>query len=153
MCGIFGVCSTLNEPDLPKFKQSLEFIRHRGPDFSQSKKIDQRAILGHTRLSIIDLSSSNHQPFSVDDRFTLTYNGEVYNYLELRKELVSLGVNFRTNGDTEVVLQAYIQWGEECVKRFNGMWAFAIYDRQSEKLFCSRDRFGVKPFNYYFKDT
>ena len=106
-------------------------------------------IFGHTRLSIIDLSANNHQPFSNDERYNIIYGGEVYNYLEIKKELTSLGVSLKTQGDTEVILEAYKIWGEACVNRFNGMWAFAIYDKQQRKLFCSRDRFGIKPFCYY----
>jgi asparagine synthase (glutamine-hydrolysing) len=149
MCGILGVFSHKKETDLIQFEKSLQALKHRGPDHSQVKQIDEHVILGHTRLSIIDLSSSNHQPFAVDDRYTLTYNGEVYNYVEIREELKKAGIHFRTSGDTEVLLNAYIAWGEECVNRFNGMWSFAIYDKVKNRLFCSRDRFGVKPFAYY----
>lgn len=149
MCGILGVCSVSGRPDAERFQKSLQLLKHRGPDCQNSKQIDEHVILGHTRLSIIDLSTSNNQPFAVDDRYTLTYNGEVYNYLEIKEELKAKGVKFNTSGDTEVLLRAYIQWGEDCVKRFNGMWAFAIYDKELKKLFCSRDRFGVKPFSYY----
>lgn len=152
MCGIFGVCSTVNDVNLSRVERSLQLIQHRGPDFCQAKRIDSQAILGHTRLSIIDLSASNHQPFSVDDRYTLTYNGEVYNYVEIKEELIARGVEFQTQGDTEVVLQAYKVWGDDCVRKFNGMWAFAIYDKQLKKLFCSRDRFGIKPFAYHHRD-
>lgn len=149
MCGILGVCSTINQISLDKFENALQLLRHRGPDFHKAVKITDYVALGHTRLSIIDLSVSNHQPFSVDDRYTLTYNGEVYNYVEIKEELTSKGIEFLTHGDTEVVLQAYKVWGEECVNKFNGMWAFAIYDKKLNKLFCSRDRFGVKPFVYH----
>ncbi len=149
MCGIFGAYNSNKQTNYNLFKESLQLIKHRGPDFDQAKKIDDYIILGHTRLSIIDLSESNHQPFSVDDRYTLTFNGEIFNYLEIKEELKKLGVLFTTTGDTEVVLQAYINWGEECVNKFNGMWAFAIYDKTINKLFCSRDRFGIKPFSYF----
>lgn len=152
MCGIFGAFDLNGNGNLTRFESSLKLIQHRGPDNQQAKQVDNFLILGHTRLSIIDLSSHNHQPFSVDDRYFLTYNGEVYNYLEIRKELEDLGVRFRTAGDTEVVLQSYIAWGEACVQKFNGMWAFAIYDRDTQKLFCSRDRFGIKPFSYFHSD-
>lgn len=107
--------------------------------------------LGHQRLSIIDLSHLGHEPMSCSaGRYWLTYNGEVYNYLELKSELEYLGVQFVSNTDAEVVLKAYIQWGDKCVDRFNGMWAFAIYDIQNQTVFASRDRFGVKPFYYAF---
>lgn len=152
MCGILGVYSSKRELRLPHFNKALRLLKHRGPDFQDAKQIDENVILGHTRLSILDLSTCSNQPFSVDDRYTLTYNGEVYNYVEIREELQTLGISFNTTGDTEVVLWAYKIWGEECVNRFNGMWAFAIYDKELKKLFCSRDRFGVKPFNYHNGD-
>lgn len=109
--------------------------------------------LGHRRLSIIDLSPAGHQPMcDKEERYWLVYNGEIYNYLEVREELKKLGHNFISGTDTEVILNAYRQWGDECVLRFNGMWAFVIYDRKENKLFGSRDRFGVKPFYYYSDD-
>jgi asparagine synthase (glutamine-hydrolysing) len=152
MCGILGVFNLNSKVDAARFDESLELLKHRGPDFRMAKKVDDFVTLGHARLSIIDLSSSNNQPFSVDDRYSLTYNGEVYNYLEIKEELKAKGVVFTTSGDTEVVLQSYKVWGEDCVKRFNGMWAFAIYDKELKRLFCSRDRFGVKPFSYFFSE-
>ena len=107
---------------------------------------------GHRRLSIIDLSSSGHQPMSNEEgTIWLTYNGEVYNYIELRDELAKLGHTFRTSTDTEVVIHAYEEWGYECLNKFNGMWAFALWDQNKKQLFCARDRFGIKPF-YYHKD-
>ena len=107
---------------------------------------------GHRRLSIIDLSSSGHQPMSNEDgTIWLAYNGEVYNYIELKDELIKLGHTFRSNTDTEVVIHAYEEWGYECLNKFNGMWAFAIWDQNKNQLFCARDRFGIKPF-YYYKD-
>lgn len=148
MCGIFGVHNLNKQTNFNLFEASLQFIKHRGPDFDRAIQVDEHVIFGHTRLSIIDLSESNHQPFSVDDRYMLTFNGEIFNYLEIKEELKNLGVTFKTSGDTEVVLQSYINWGESCVKKFNGMWAFAIYDKETHKLFCSRDRFGIKPFSY-----
>ncbi|WP_282079811.1 asparagine synthase (glutamine-hydrolyzing) [Aquimarina algiphila] len=149
MCGIFGVHNLDKKTNYELFKKSLSYIKHRGPDFDQATQINEYAILGHTRLSIIDLSESNHQPFSIDERYTLTFNGEIFNYLEIKRELEDKGFVFRTSGDTEVVLQSYICWGEDCVNKFNGMWAFAIYDALENKLFCSRDRFGIKPFSYF----
>jgi asparagine synthase (glutamine-hydrolysing) len=103
----------------------------------------------HRRLSIIDLAATGHQPMcSIDGRFWITFNGEIYNYIELREELQKLGARFISQSDTEVVLNAYHYWGEACQHRFNGMWAFAIYDQDQKTLFASRDRFGVKPFYY-----
>jgi asparagine synthase (glutamine-hydrolysing) len=116
------------------------------------RRISDRVVFGHARLSIIDLSDNSNQPFLVDDRYWLTYNGEIFNYLELRAELEALGVAFDTVGDTEVLIRAYAEWGPTCVSRFNGMWAFAIFDSLTGELFASRDRFGVKPFNYAIVD-
>ena len=107
--------------------------------------------MGHRRLSIIDVSSEGHQPM-YRDGCVIVFNGEIYNYLEIKSELVELGMSFKTETDTEVILAAYQRWGEDCVSHFNGMWAFAIWDAKERKLFCSRDRFGVKPF-YYYLDT
>ncbi|WP_449401413.1 asparagine synthase (glutamine-hydrolyzing) [Chryseobacterium wanjuense] len=105
--------------------------------------------LGHRRLSIIDINESANQPFLLEDKYTLIFNGAIYNYVELRKELKENGYSFRTNSDTEVLLAAYDFWDEECVTKFNGMWSFVIFNRKKMFFFCSRDRFGVKPF-YYF---
>jgi len=150
MCGIFGIYN-LNQKKCfhrEDFEVALLTMRHRGPDAQIVKVFEEKAILGHLRLSIIDLNIENNQPFQVDERYWVVYNGEIYNYLELKEELKTAGYLFRTKGDTEVLLRAYQHWGEQCVNKFNGMWAFAIYDKIDHKLFCSRDRFGVKPFNY-----
>lgn len=107
------------------------------------------AVLAHRRLSILDVSASGHQPFcDPSQRFWITYNGEIYNYQEIKSKLSLLGHTFYSKTDTEVIIHAYLQWGSDCVHYFNGMWAFAIYDKQTGTLFCSRDRFGVKPFYY-----
>jgi asparagine synthase (glutamine-hydrolysing) len=124
----------------------LESIRHRGPDHSASW-IDMPVLLGHNRLSIIDPSASAHQPMEFGD-LTIVYDGVVYNYPEIRDELTEKGYRFRTNSDTEVILAAYTEWGSDCVTRFAGMWALAIWNKQRRELFCSRDRFGIKPFYY-----
>ncbi|MBL0049329.1 MAG: asparagine synthase (glutamine-hydrolyzing) [Bacteroidetes bacterium] len=109
--------------------------------------------LGHRRLSIIDLSDAGHQPMcDAQKKLWITYNGEIYNYIELREELKSKGYNFQTATDTEVILAAYQEWGTACVNKFNGMWAFVIYDEEQKKLFGSRDRFGVKPFYFVHTD-
>lgn len=107
-----------------------------------------RFILGHRRLSIIDLSAAGHQPMSFRSRYWMSFNGEVYNYIELREELRGLGYEFRTDSDSEVILAAYDQWGEDCLPRFNGMWGLAIFDTSKRTLFLARDRFGVKPLYY-----
>lgn len=155
MCGILGLYD-LNKNhrlDERKFEDSLLKMNHRGPDSHSIKKINQDVIFGHVRLSIIDLNEISNQPFYCDDRYWIVFNGEIFNYIELKNELISLGVEFQTAGDTEVLLKSYIYWGEECVKKLNGMWAFAIFDSLEDKLFCSRDRFGVKPFDYSFIDN
>jgi asparagine synthase (glutamine-hydrolysing) len=150
MCGILGIFDSLqsNSFNKDKFKSSLDLMAHRGPDAFGIFQDENNAILGHRRLSIIDLNEACNQPFQVDNRYFLVFNGEIYNYVEIRDLLKKEGINFITNGDTEVLLRAYIHWGEDCISRFNGMWAFAIYDKKERRLFCSRDRFGVKPFNY-----
>jgi asparagine synthase (glutamine-hydrolysing) len=110
-------------------------------------------VLGHRRLAILDLSPAGHQPMAGSDGMLwIVYNGEIYNYLELRDELKAYGHGFQTETDTEVILAAYKQWGPACLARFNGMWAFALYDEREQRLFCARDRFGIKPFHYVFKD-
>lgn len=147
MCGIAGILGKrgINPPAM---KAMVDVQAHRGPDgegiwFTP----DKRVVLGHRRLSIIDLSERASQPMvDVSGRFVITYNGEIYNYLEIRNELKSLGVIFRSDSDTEVILEAYKQWNEACLNHFNGMFAFALYDSVEEKLFCARDRFAEKPF-------
>ena len=150
MCGIAGTLDLTGSspPDESLVAAMLELIAHRGPD-DAGVLVDHPCVLGHRRLSIIDLSPAGHQPMSsADGRLWITYNGEVYNYLELRASLEELGRSFRTETDTEVLLQAYEEWGERALDRLNGMFAFAIWDRQRRSLFCARDRFGVKPFYY-----
>jgi len=124
-------------------------IRHRGPD-DEGTFFSGPVAMGFRRLSILDRSPLGHQPMSTDDgEVTLVYNGEIYNYVEVRSELKELGHHFKSSGDTEVLLRAYCQWGVDCVKRFNGMWAFVLYDRRRGRLFGSRDRFGIKPLYRY----
>ena len=154
MCGIFGVLKVEDRRPLDerRFASALALLDHRGPDARCVKAFGSDVLLGHTRLSIIDLDERSNQPMVLRDRYWLIYNGEIFNYIELKQELSALGCKFVTSGDAEVILQAYAQWGEDCVKRFNGMWAFAIYDRAERTLFCSRDRFGEKPFCYALSD-
>lgn len=149
MCGIAGLLKLDGRPvDLQEVQRMVACIRHRGPD-AEGTWVERNVGLVHTRLSIIDLRPESNQPFHSDDgRYVLVFNGEIFNYVELREELEGLGFRFRTRSDTEVLLQAFIAWGDECVQRFNGMWAFALYDRVTGRLFCSRDRFGIKPFVY-----
>lgn len=154
MCGIFGLYNlTVGRLlDEERFAAALATLQHRGPDGRKTQRIGEDALFGHARLSIIDLSDDSNQPMLLEGRYWLTYNGEIFNYIELRDELIALGVAFKTVGDVEVLLQAYIRWGPECVSRFNGMWAFAVYDMQERTFFASRDRFGIKPFNYAVRD-
>ena len=148
MCGICGIVDLQRPAETDVVRSMLNELRHRGPDgegFFDAPGI----ALGHARLAIIDLSDGGRQPFASDDgTLQLLHNGEVFNYLELRRELEQLGHRFRTATDTEVVLRAYEQWGRSCVERFNGMWALALWDGREQRLFCSRDRFGIKPFVY-----
>ena len=154
MCGIFGIVNFGNGRafDEYRFERALNILKHRGPDAQCWTRVGNEALLGHARLSIIDRSEASNQPIHAHNRYWLVFNGEIFNYLELRSELISAGVTFHTSGDAEVLLQSYIYWGEACVQRFNGMWGFAIYDHSARTLFCSRDRFGEKPFNYALLD-
>lgn len=148
MCGIAGfIDPSLAQADRePLIQKMLGSISHRGPDATNSLLINQVA-LGHNRLSILDLSDAANQPMRRGD-LVMVFNGEIYNYLEIRKELESFGHRFHTQSDSEVILSSYEQWGAACVQRFVGMWALAIWDTRKEELFCSRDRFGIKPFLY-----
>jgi asparagine synthase (glutamine-hydrolysing) len=167
--------------EFESLQRAVNIIKHRGPDdegyavFNTHKKLygerfgETSAIkkgehilsessevynfaFGFRRLSILDLSVNGHQPFfNQEKNICIIFNGEVYNYIEIREELISKGYKFFTGTDTEVILSAYTEWGEDCLSRFNGMWGIAIYDMRKNVLFCSRDRFGVKPF-YYYKD-
>ena len=154
MCGIAGILALDGSPiDSELVSKMTRFQAHRGPD-GEGLWTSSSIGLGHRRLSIIDLSQAGRQPMeSQDGRFVITYNGEVYNYVELREELKHLGHEFRSRSDTEVILKAYEVWGERCADRFLGMWAFAIWDGVHRKLFCSRDPFGIKPFFYLQKDN
>ena len=145
MCGILGITPRVEHP---RFAAALQNLSHRGPDGSSMWYNDQ-LMLGHTRLAILDLSDNAAQPMT-RDHLTIVYNGEVYNFVELRKELESIGYKFTSESDTEVILVAYAQWGSRCLQKFNGMWAFAIWDDRKGELFLSRDRFGKKPLFYSF---
>jgi asparagine synthase (glutamine-hydrolysing) len=154
MCGIAGFAwKELSRPADERLVLNMGRIQaHRGPD-DEGVFRDGPLALGHRRLSILDLSAAGHQPMSSrDSRLTIVFNGEIYNFLELRDELQRLGHNFVSQTDTEVILHAYRQWGAECVQRFNGMWAFALFDKDQQRLLISRDRFGIKPF-YYTMDN
>ena len=146
MCGIAGIfhCGTIKPVDPARVERMSNALAHRGPDGSGVWTAPGVG-LGHRRLSIIDIAGSPQPMHSADGRAVLVYNGEIYNYRELRRELSGLGAQFRTEGDSEVILAAYQQWGVDCLRRFNGMFAFAIYDGERRELFLARDRLGVKP--------
>ena len=148
MCGLCGVVQLDAPPDVAGVMRMSKALGHRGPD-GDDVFSEPGVAIGHRRLAIIDLSDAGLQPFVSDDgRLRLVHNGEIYNYRELRSELEGRGHRFRTATDTEVLLEAYREWGPRCVERFNGMWAFVIWDSDERRLFASRDRFGVKPFYY-----
>jgi len=147
MCGIFALIAKNAAPPVGDWDAVLNSIRHRGPDGENIIALPG-CRLGHVRLSIIDLDTGG-QPMSFDDgRYWITFNGEIYNFRELRNELLLLGSCFATASDTEVILAAYAKWGRACVDRLRGMFAFALWDRQESRLFCARDIFGEKPFYY-----
>lgn len=150
MCGFFGIYDPQNLGSMPAalLKEVSECIRHRGPD-DQGYFSDSNIALAFNRLSIIDLTRTGHQPMSsIEGDLHLVFNGEIFNYIELRTRLKAKGHRFISESDTEVILHAYREYGVECVSLFNGMWAFALYDVKKKRLFCSRDRFGIKPFYY-----
>jgi len=178
MCGIAGIYSFKENAKPEHIKRMADSLQHRGPDdegflsvnsvlgeayplTGRQSKVQGRRIegfdkpvnllLGHRRLSIIDLSTAGHQPMCNEDAsIWIVYNGEIYNYVELREELKPLGHQLKSQTDTEVVLHAYEEWGTDCLKRFNGMWSFCIWDSEKRRVFCARDRTGVKPFYYSF---
>lgn len=146
MCGIFGAINVTIEKD--KAMYCLNQISHRGPDGYGLWQKDG-VTLGHRRLAILDLSQNGKQPMSyANERYWLVFNGEIYNFIEIRRELESKGYHFVSDTDSEVILASYIEWGEACQDKFNGMWAFALWDQEERTLFLSRDRFGVKPLYY-----
>jgi asparagine synthase (glutamine-hydrolysing) len=176
MCGISGIFEFGGEVDRAELGRLTDALAHRGPD-GRGLLFDGGLGLGHRRLAILDLSRKGRNPLPYEDsqpvargaglraawrefrtdeqeaqntpyRYWITFNGEIYNFVELRKELAGMGYRFRTQTDTEVILAAYAQWGEGCLRRFNGMWAFAIWDRVERRLFLARDRFGIKPLYY-----
>lgn len=148
MCGISVIINKDNSSvEKIEIKQINDLIKHRGPD-GEGFYYGKNFAFGHRRLSIIDLSSHGDQPMNYNNEYVIVFNGEIYNYIEIKKELSKLGYKFNSTSDTEVILAAYDLWGINCVNHFNGMWAFVLYDRKNNHLFCSRDRFGIKPFYY-----
>lgn len=169
MCGILGLICRSGGLDVGRLKNARDTMTHRGPDsagiWRRHPELGWQVALGHRRLSILDLSAQSAQPLVLDSdghvqpsrndqlggHMVLVFNGEIYNYIELRDELVALGQTIQSSGDVEVLLRAYAQWGPGCVARLNGMFAFAIWDERRRELFCARDRFGEKPFYYAFE--
>jgi asparagine synthase (glutamine-hydrolysing) len=154
MCGISGIVSfDQKRVDEDRVRVMMQKMKHRGPN-DEGTFFHQSVGLGFVRLSILDLSAAGHQPMHDESgRYTIVFNGEIFNYIELREELIALGHRFKSQTDTEVLLHSYMQWGTDFLHRLNGMWAFAIYDSLSGKLFCARDRYGIKPFYYYQSDN
>jgi asparagine synthase (glutamine-hydrolysing) len=167
MCGILGVYRANRATDLNALEHARDTLSHRGPNgealWHNASDTSGAIALAHRRLSILDLSSNADQPLLLDSmgvsrasgtrdsspvRLALVFNGEIYNFVELRDRLIARGHSFRSTGDTEVLLHAYAEWGEDCVGMLNGMFAFAIWDQARARLFCARDRFGEKPFHY-----
>ena len=150
MCGIVGVANSKNFKDHNWLNIACKSLTHRGPDYTgEWWSEDQRVGMGHSRLSILDLSSSGRQPMHLVNRgLSVIFNGEIYNYRELRQQLQSLGYIFNSQSDTEVLLASYAEWGSNCLKYLNGMFAFALYDSIQGKLFIARDRTGEKPLFY-----
>lgn len=153
MCGITGILNFNHRSiDYAQIKAMTDSIYHRGPD-GEGHFLHDGIGLGHRRLAIIDLSDAAHQPMQTKDgRFVLTYNGEIYNFREMRIKLQHLGYQFYSHSDTEVILNAYAEWGKECLHHFNGMFAFAIWDGLKKELFIARDRYGIKPLYYFHND-
>lgn len=149
MCGIAGIWDFNSIVETGRIEKMTNIISHRGPDGEGAwSKEDGKLVLGHRRLSIIDLSVKGTQPMHCLNRYTITFNGEIYNYIELREELKKKGYTFNTDTDTEIIPAAYNEYGAGCLAHFDGMFAFALWDSKEEILFCARDRFGEKPFFY-----
>ena len=174
MCAIYGAISLKDSVNVFDIAKMGSLLKHRGPDASaiidfgpnntfnrfdfspknlnsKSPLLDskKKIVIGHNRLSILGLGKIGDQPMVFNDRYVLSFNGEIYNYLILKRKLISLGVSFKTNTDSEVILASYEKWGEKCLKKFKGMFAFVIYDIEEKKFFIARDRFGIKPLYYY----
>lgn len=155
MCGIAGIFKFKNQIiNMDNINAMITAQHHRGPD-GNGTWVDenQNLVLGHNRLSIIDLSKSANQPMHYVERFVITYNGELYNYPELKNELIQKGHHFNTNSDTEVLIALYAEFGTDCLQKMDGMFAFAIWDKVEKRLFCARDRFGEKPFHYFYSQA
>ena len=155
MCGILGTLNFKNAVDAARIAAMRDTMPYRGPDSNGIWLSDNGfCSLAHLRLSILDPTPAGHQPrVEESGRFVISYNGEVYNYIEIRAELEQKGYKFETGTDTEVILQAYVEWGKSCLSRFNGMFAIAIFDNETQELFLARDRLGIKPVYYYHDEN
>src|ERR1043165_7936493 len=154
MCGIAGFIDCKHHTDEGVLRQMVGCMPHRGPDDSGAEcyKLDEATVgFSQARLSIIDLSSGGHQPMHLE-HLSIVFNGEIYNYKEVKAELKEKGHQFHSGSDTEVILHAYMEWGQDAVHRFIGMFALIILDRNNSQIVCFNDRAGVKPFYYYWKD-
>ena len=147
MCGIAGYINFDKKINKERFDKMVDIIEHRGPD-DRGTYYHEGLALGHRRLSIIDLSSDGHQPFFYKERYVIIFNGEIYNYQSLREDLINKGHIFKNDSDTEVLLHAYEEYGEDMLNQLRGMFAFVIWDSKKELLFGARDFFGIKPFYY-----
>jgi asparagine synthase (glutamine-hydrolysing) len=149
VCGIVGLFGDVSGDGVERVRRMADSIAHRGPDDSGVEAVDPRVVLGHRRLSILDLSPAGHQPMvSASGQSWIVYNGEIYNFREVRDELIALGHRFRSESDTEMILEAHARWGIDAVRRFRGMFAFALWDARTRELHLCRDRFGVKPLYF-----
>ena len=155
MCGIVGIIKKTDKVDSVSLKIMTDAISHRGPDGEGHwVHTNNKVGLGHRRLSILDLSDAANQPMhSPCGNYTMVFNGEIYNYLELKQDLLDKGEIFQTESDSEILLRLYMLFKEKCLEQLDGMWSFAIWDEQNQELFCARDRFGEKPFHYCIDDT
>jgi len=157
MCGILGTFDKNQKICDQTFIDALKLIQHRGPDGTGLEKLSLQSgdlIFGHNRLSIIELSSLGHQPMYSDCKnYCLTFNGEIYNFQEIKEQLENLGIKFKSNSDTEVLLAAWIQWKEECLNKFIGMFAFAVFNKLDSTIFCAVDQFSIKPFYYLLENS
>jgi asparagine synthase (glutamine-hydrolysing) len=149
VCGIVGLFGDVSGDAVERVRRMADSIAHRGPDDSGVEAVDPRVVLGHRRLSILDLSPAGHQPMvSASGQSWIVYNGEIYNFREVRDELLALGHRFRSESDTEMILEAHARWGIDAVRKFRGMFAFALWDARTRELHLCRDRFGVKPLYF-----
>jgi len=153
MCGIAGKINLNNKPvNIAEIKKMTDLIAHRGPD-DEGQWVEGNVGLGARRLAIIDLTSAGHMPMVYNDRYVITYNGEIYNFESERYNLQKNGYKFKSNTDTEVIVALYDKYGVDCLKKLRGMFSFAIWDRKNKTLFAARDRLGKKPFKYYIDDN